>query len=92
MVWPPTWFDAGGKIGMASGQQNHAGGTGKKAPGQLEAAQGCAAEWYSNATVLPDDVQPTIAGDSPLRTCEWVFTQSQYYIYVFESTQRQLFH
>lgn len=67
MVKPTTWFDAGGKFGqgLAWGE---AGCTGKAAPGQLEKAQGCAGEWYTNATFLPDGVEPTIARDSPLRT------------------------
>ena len=74
MVHPPSWFDAGGKLGMGSGQQCAAGCTGKRAPGQLENAQGCACEWYSNYTFLPDGVEPTIARDSPLRTyMDWNF-------------------
>ena len=67
MVKPTTWFDAGGKFGQGLAWLQ-AGCTGKAAPGQLEKAQGCAGEWYTNATFLPDGVEPTIARDSPLRT------------------------
>lgn len=62
--------------------------TGKSAPGQLERAQGCACEWYTNFTSLntnepgawsrpdPNNLfgKPTIPRNSPLRTYQdWNF-------------------
>jgi len=66
LVSPPSWFDPDGKIGMTSGLQCRAGCTGRKAPGEIESAQGCACEWYSNYTLIPGS--PTIADNSPLIT------------------------
>lgn len=65
MVSPPTWHDAYGLIGTKPGGQCLAGCTGKHAPGQLEKAQGCSCEWYTNWTFVKT---PTISRDSPLRT------------------------
>jgi hypothetical protein len=55
---PASWHNKGGvystflQPGKANypgaGDQGAAGCTGKRAPGQLEAAQGCAAEWYTS--------------------------------------------
>ena len=55
MQYPPTWHDPGGVYAkfitdptqLGAGSQCSAGCTGKKAGGEIEAAQGCACEWYS---------------------------------------------
>ena len=72
-----------------AGDQNAQGCTGKHAPGQLEAAQGCAAEWYTNYTAANPGQpgswdgpigkgEPTIARSSPLRTYQdWNFVSNK---------------
>ena len=99
MQLPPSWHNAGGAYskflqpGMAmypgAGDQGAAGCTGKAAPGQLEKAQGCAAEWYTNYTygntANPGSWTggigkgpPTIPRDSPLRTYQdWNFMDNK---------------
>ena len=76
MQYPPTWHDPGGVYAkfitdptqLGAGSQCSAGCTGKKAGGEIEAAQGCACEWYTNNTFLPKGQQATIPNKSPLRT------------------------
>jgi hypothetical protein len=95
MQLPPAWMNPGGAFSKflqpgwikypGAGDQNSAGCTGKAAPGQLERAQGCAAEWYTNYTFINPAAPgswtgmgkgtPTIPRDSPLRTYQdWDFT------------------
>ena len=90
---PPTWFmtheyiaSRGGS--MYPGDSCSPSCTGKSAPGQLERAQNCACQWYTNFTFLntnepgawsrPDQKnlfgKPTIPRNSPLRTYQdWNF-------------------
>lgn len=58
MVHPPTWFDAGGEIGMKPGQQCHAGHD-LHGHGVLH---GSACMWYSNYTFIPGEqtLDPTL--------------------------------
>ena len=88
MVYPPPWQDSGGLFGrfvvnpslIGAGEQCSPGCTGQapgapgapgdKAPGD---SVGCLCEWYSNYTVLPDGVAPSIPNDSPLRTFQDIF-------------------
>ena len=93
---PPSWHNPGGVFSAflndphqpGAGDQNAQGCTGKHAPGQLEAAQGCAAEWYTNYTFANPSQpgsskgegtgEPTIARSSPLRTYQdWNFVDNK---------------
>lgn len=96
---PPSWHNPAGVFsaflqpGQArqpgAGDQNAQGCTGKHAPGQLEAAQGCAAEWYTNYTAANPGQpgswegpigkgEPAISRSSPLRTYQdWNFVTNK---------------
>ena len=96
---PPSWHNTGGVYSTflqpgeahqpGAGDQNAQGCTRKHAPGQLEAAQGCAAEWYTNYTFAnPGEPgswtgpigkgEPTIPRDSSLRTYQdWNFVDNK---------------
>ena len=96
---PPSWHNPGGVFSVflqpgqahqpGAGDQNAQGCTGKHAPGQLEAAQGCAAEWYTNYTFANPGQpgswvgpigrgEPTIERSSPLRTYQdWNFVNNK---------------
>jgi hypothetical protein len=96
---PSSWHNHGGVYSAflqpgqsrnaGAGDQNAQGCTGKHAPGQLEAAQGCAAEWYTNYTFANPGAPgswtgpigkgtPTIPRSSPLRTYQdWNFAANR---------------
>lgn len=65
MVWPPNWHDEWALVAGTWGKQCNAGCTGRHAPGEVEPAQACSCEWYTNWTFVKT---PTIPQDSPLRT------------------------
>ena len=65
MNTPPAWQDRDGKYQHVGGR-SPAGCTGVEAPGEVEHAQGCAYESYSNHTFI--DGPPTIPRNSSLLT------------------------
>ena len=73
VVYPPSWFDAGGAVGLSSGAGCAAVWDGKGATtrcsDQGEAGVECTScMWFSNYTMLPEGVEATIPTTSPLRT------------------------
>ena len=58
-LWPPPWWDAGGKSWLEFGQAC--------APSSFPRTPYCM--WFTNNTVIPDGVEPTIkTSDLALRT------------------------
>lgn len=70
MTFPPSYSDPEGTFAelykKGQNKSREAGCTGKKAPGQIENAQGCVFEFYTNNTVIPGEA--TIQAGSPLLT------------------------
>lgn len=68
MTRPSSWHDPSSQYADLGVGAIYAGCTGGQAPGQLEHAQGCLAEWYTNYTFLPTFQPPTIPMGDPLIT------------------------
>jgi len=65
MSKPAPWQDPDSKLGYTAAMRN-AGCSGKRAPGEIEAAQSCISEYYTNYTFLKGEV--TIPAGSPMLT------------------------
>lgn len=65
MSKPASYSDPDSVYGLTKDARS-AGCTGHYAPGEVEPAQGCVSEWYTNYTFIPGE--PTMPTDSPMRT------------------------
>lgn len=65
MTKPHPWQDPTSRYSYSAAARN-AGCTGKKAPGEFEAAQGCISEFYTNYTFIPGEA--TVPAGSPMLT------------------------